>query len=102
MLAEIFQFLTQANYLYRLLLVLASQILVTSRLTLKDATDIIEQEVTRMNEVYARHGLRAGYDTQSKILQTLIIDASYLSVDVTIQNSKPRAFAFLTGTRFGF
>lgn len=72
------------------------------RLTLKDASGIIEQEVIRMGGVYARQGFRIGYGTKSKILQTLYVDAYYLSVDVNVQNSKPRAFAFLVGTRFGF
>jgi len=72
------------------------------RLTLKDAGGIIKQEVTRMNGVYARQGLRVGYGTKSKVLQTLYVDASYLTVDATVQNSTPRAFTFLTGTRFGF
>lgn len=72
------------------------------RLTLKDAAGIIVQEVTRMNGVYARQGLRVAYRTKSKVLQTLYVDASYLTVDITLQNSKPKAFAFLIGTRFGF
>ncbi len=72
------------------------------RLTLKDAGSIIKQEITRMGGVYARQGLRVGYGTKSKVLQTLYLDASYISMDINVQNSKPRAFAFLIGTRFGF
>ena len=72
------------------------------RLTLKDVSGIIKQEVTRMRGIYARQSLRVGYRTKSKFLQTLYIDASYLTVNVTVQNSKPRAFTFLLGTRFGF
>lgn len=52
--------------------------------------------------VYARQGLRVGYGTKSKVLQSLYVDASYLAVDVNIQNSRPSAFAFLIATRFGF
>jgi hypothetical protein len=72
------------------------------RLTLKDAGGIIKQEVIRMRGVYVRQGLRLGYGTKSKVLQTLYIDASYLSVNATVQNSRPTAFTFLIGTRFGF
>ncbi len=71
------------------------------RLTLKD-NGIIEQEVTRMTGVYAKQGVRVGYHTTSKILQTLYIDVAYLSANIHVQDSRPRAFSFLLGTRFGF
>ena len=65
-------------------------------------TGIIEQEVTRMTGIYTKQGVRAGYRTSSKILQTLYIDLAYLSANIHVQDSRPRAFSFLTGTRFGF
>ena len=71
------------------------------RLTMKN-TGIFEQEVTRMTGIYAKQGVRAGYRTSSKILQTLYIDLAYLSANIHIQDSRPRAFSFLAGTRFGF
>ena len=52
------------------------------RLNLIDAGDIIKQEVTRMSGVYARQSLRVGYRKKSEILQTLYVDASYLTVKV--------------------
>jgi hypothetical protein len=72
------------------------------RLTVKNNTGIIEQEVTRMKGVFAREGLRIAYRTKSKVLQTLYFDASYLSANVNVQNSKPKSLSLLVGTRFGF
>jgi hypothetical protein len=71
------------------------------RLTLKNS-GIIEQAVTRMTGIYAKQGVRVGYRTSSKILQTLYIDVAYLSANIHVQDSRPKAFSFLAGTRFGF
>jgi hypothetical protein len=71
------------------------------RLMLK-SSGIIEQEVTRMTGIYAKQGARIGYRTSSKILQTLYIDVAYLSANIHVQDSRPKAFSFLVGTRFGF
>lgn len=38
---------------------------------------MITQEVTRMNGLFTRGGLRLGYKTNSKVLQTIYLDASY-------------------------
>jgi hypothetical protein len=71
------------------------------RLTVMN-TGIIEQQVTRMTGIYAKQGVRLGYRTSSKILQTLYVDAAYLSANIRVQDSRPKAFSFLAGTRFGF
>ena len=71
------------------------------RLTIKNS-NIIEQVVTRMAGVYTKQGVRLGYSTPSKILQTLYIDIAYLSANIHVQNSSPKALSFLVGTRFGF
>jgi hypothetical protein len=71
------------------------------RLTLKNS-GIIEQEVTRMTGIYSKQGARIGYRTSSKILQTLYVDVAYLSANIRVQDSRPKAFSFLAGTRFGF
>jgi len=71
------------------------------RLTLHN-TGIIEQQVTRMTGIYAKQGIRVGYRTPSKILQTLYVDMAYLSANIRVQDSRPKAFSFLVGTRFGF
>jgi hypothetical protein len=71
------------------------------RLTVKN-TGIIEQQVTRMTGIYAKQGARIGYRTSSKILQTLYVDVAYLSANIHVQDSRPTAFSFLVGTRFGF
>lgn len=71
------------------------------RVTLKN-NGIIEQEITRMTGIYAKQGARVAYRTSSNILQTLYIDVAYLSANIHVQNSRPKAFSFLAGTRFGF
>jgi Autotransporter beta-domain len=72
------------------------------RLTINNTTNIITQEVTRMNGLFTRGGLRLGYKTKSKVLQTIYVDASYWTANVTVQDSKPQALSILVGTRFGF
>jgi hypothetical protein len=72
------------------------------RLTVNNTTNIINQEVTRMSGLFTRGGLRLGYKTQSKILQTIYIDASYWTSNINVQGSKPQALSVLVGTRIGF
>ncbi len=72
------------------------------RLYVNNATNIINQEVTRMNGLFTRGGLRLAFKTTSKILQTVYIDASYWTANITVQASKPQALSILVGTRFGF
>lgn len=72
------------------------------RLTINNTTNMITQEVTRMNGLFTRGGLRLGYKTNSKVLQTIYLDASYWTTNITVQNSKPQALSILVGTRFGF
>jgi hypothetical protein len=55
-----------------------------------------------MNGLFTRGGLRLGYKTKSKVLQTLYVDVSYWTANVTVQDSKPQALSILVGTRFGF
>jgi len=72
------------------------------RLIVDNNIGIIEQEVTRMQGIFARQGLRIAYRTKSKVLQTLYVDASFFSANVHVQDSRPRAISLLAGTRFGF
>jgi hypothetical protein len=72
------------------------------RLTINNTTNVITQKVTRMEGLFTRGGLRLGYKTKSKVLQTIYIDASYWSANITVQDSKPQALSILVGTRFGF
>ncbi|HET9056949.1 MAG TPA: hypothetical protein VFN30_08900 [Chitinophagaceae bacterium] len=72
------------------------------RLTVNNSTGIIEQAVSRMTGIYLREGLRLGYQTRSKVLQTIYVDVSRWSANITVQDSRPRAFTVLIGTRFGF
>lgn len=72
------------------------------RLTINNTTNVITQEVTRMSGLFTRGGLRLGYKTKSKVLQTIYVDASYWTANITVQDSKPQALSILIGTRFGF
>ena len=72
------------------------------RLLINNSKGIINQEVTRMSGIFSRVGTRLGYLTKSKILQTIYVDASYWYANVAVQESRPKAFSFLIGTRFGF
>jgi hypothetical protein len=72
------------------------------RLVVDNTNSIINQQVTRMQGVFERAGARLAYNTKSKVLQTLYIDASYWSANIKVQQSRPKAFSFLIGTRFGF
>jgi hypothetical protein len=72
------------------------------RLSVDSRNNIISQEVTRMQGVFGRGGSRIAFNTKSKVLQTIYFDASYWSANITVQDSRPKAFSFLIGTRFGF
>jgi hypothetical protein len=72
------------------------------RLSLDNRNGIINQEVTRVTGIFARGGTRLAYNTKSKILQTIYLDASYWSANISVQDSRPKAFSFLIGTRIGF
>lgn len=72
------------------------------RLMVDNALGIISQEVSRMSGIFGRAGARLAYNTNSKILQTLYLDASYWSANIRVQESRPKAFSFLIGTRIGF
>ncbi len=72
------------------------------RLTVNNTTNVITQEVTRMNGLFTRCGLRLAFNTKSKLLQTVYIDASYWTANINVQDSKPQALSILVGTRFGF
>jgi hypothetical protein len=72
------------------------------RLSVDAGSGIINQEVTRMQGLFTRGGSRVAYSTNSKILQTIYVDASFWSANISVQDSRPKAFSFLIGTRFGF
>lgn len=72
------------------------------RLKVDNVSGIINQQVTRMTGIFGRTGLRLAYKTPSKLLQTIFLDASYWAASINIQQSRPKAFSFLVGTRIGF
>lgn len=72
------------------------------RLNVNLNTHIVEQSVKRMPGVFAKAGLRLGYQTTSSFLQTIYIDGAYWTTNVTIQQSKAQAISLYIGTRIGF
>lgn len=72
------------------------------RLSIDSNRGIISQNVTRMQGIYSKAGLRILYNTKSKLLQTLYFDASYWRANITVQESTAQALSFLVGTRIGF
>ncbi len=72
------------------------------RLIVKTTSNIIEQEVRRMSGVFAKGGLRLGFKTTSKLLQTIYLDGSYWITNLKIQQARAEAFSLYIGTRFGF
>jgi len=72
------------------------------RLMVDNLNGIINQKVIRMQGLFVRSGARLAYNTRSKLLQTVYVDASYWSANLKVQGSRPTAFSFLAGTRFSF
>lgn len=72
------------------------------RLTVDNNKGIVLQNVTRMQGIYARGGVRIMYRTKSKMLQTVFVDPSFWRSNVSVQESTAQAFSFLVGTRIGF
>lgn len=67
-----------------------------------ESMNVFKQVVVRNSGIYTKQGIRLGFQTSSKILQTLYVDAAYFSSNIRVQNAKPKAFSFLAGTRVGF
>lgn len=72
------------------------------RLIVKNTSDVIEQKVQRMQGIFAKAGLRLGFKTRTKLLQTIYFDGSYWTTNLKIQQSRAAAFSLYIGTRFGF
>ncbi|OYU68227.1 MAG: hypothetical protein CFE22_00680 [Cytophagaceae bacterium BCCC1] len=72
------------------------------RLTIDNNNGIISQNVTRMQGIYSKAGLRVLFNTKSKFLQTIYLDSSYWLSNVSVQESTAQAKSFLIGTRIGF
>ncbi|WP_462254463.1 hypothetical protein [Ferruginibacter sp.] len=72
------------------------------RLNVNLNNNIVEQSVKRMPGVFVKSGLRLGYKTSSSFLQTIYIDGSYWTTNITVQQSKAQAVSLYIGTRIGF
>jgi hypothetical protein len=72
------------------------------RLTVNTVDKIVEQDVTRMKGLFEKGGVRIGYKTNSKFLQTIYIDGSYWTTNLMVQQSRARAVSLYIGTRIGF
>lgn len=69
------------------------------RLKLDSINKVIEQNIIRMQGLFARQGLRFSIKTKFKALQTLYIDGSYWTSKLNIQNSNPKVFTVIVGTK---
>jgi hypothetical protein len=72
------------------------------RLSIDINNHVVEQTVKRMQGMFAKAGSRLGYKTTSSFLQTVYIDGSYWTTNITIQQSKAAAISLYIGTRIGF
>lgn len=69
------------------------------RVNIDDDNKIVTQTVARKAGVFGKGGLRIGYKTKSKILQTLYIDGSYWASTVKTQGGSLRGLSAFIGTR---
>ncbi len=69
------------------------------RLQLDTTNKIINQNVTRMQGLFTRQGIRFSIKTKFKALQTIYFDGSYWASKIKIQNSTPKAVTFVVGSK---
>jgi hypothetical protein len=72
------------------------------RLFVDNSSQIIRQQVIRMQGLFAKFGTRFSYKTHLKAIQNLFFDVSYCNTDLVIQESKPQALTLVFGTKIGF
>ncbi len=72
------------------------------RLLVDKTAQIIRQQVKRMQGLFTKIGTRFSYKTNTKAIQNVFFDVSYWNANLQIQESKPRAFTFVFGTKIGF
>jgi hypothetical protein len=72
------------------------------RLSVNTSSYIIEQQVKRMPGIFAKVGFRGGYKTHSAFLQTIYIDGSFWTSNLSIQQTRAQALSLYAGTRFAF
>ena len=59
----------------------------------------IKQEVSRKTSVFGKAGTRIGYQTKSKLLQTIYFDGAYWASPLTIQGSSLKGISLFLGAR---
>ncbi|WP_305952006.1 hypothetical protein [Emticicia oligotrophica] len=62
---------------------------------------IVSQKNISHKSIFGRGGLRMGYQTKSKILQTLYMDTSYWTSPTQVQGGNIQGISFFIGTRYG-
>ncbi len=71
------------------------------RLLVDNTTQIINQEVVRMQGLITKVGNKLAIRTKSKMLQTVFLDVSYWRGYFTIQESTPKGINVSFGTKVG-
>lgn len=72
------------------------------RLLIDKTSQIIRQQVKRMQGLYTKVGTRFSYKTNTKAIQNVFLDVSCWNAHLLVQESKPQAFIFVFGTKIGF
>lgn len=72
------------------------------RLLVDKTSQIIRQQVKRMQGLFTKIGTRFSYKTNAKAIQNVFFDVSYWNAYLLVQQSKPQAFIFVFGTKIGF
>lgn len=69
------------------------------RLQLHEPTSVITQHVVRKAGVLGRGGSRIGFNTKTKLLQTIYLDGSYWRTSIKIDESSWRSVSVFIGIR---
>jgi hypothetical protein len=69
------------------------------RINLDEQTNIATQSIIRGNGIFGKAGGRLGINTKSKILQTLYIDASWITSTVKTEGSRFKNIGLFIGMR---
>ena len=55
-----------------------------------------------MQGLFIQIGTRFSYKTNAKAIKNVFFDVSYCNAYLLVQESKPKAFIFVFGTKIGF
>ncbi|MBB2146843.1 hypothetical protein GM921_15170 [Pedobacter sp. LMG 31464] len=70
------------------------------RVTNNNAAQITKQNIVFSNTVFAKIGSRLSYKTNSSLLQTIYIEATYFTSPLHVQAYRLQGFTYCVGTKF--